>query len=127
MPRSDRLFLTDIVEAETTIQRFLDERSEDEFVADELRHRATLQLLLEIGEAAARISSEFRARHEEIDWRRVVAFRNLSVHASFAIDWSIVWSAATEHAPELAKQVAHILKNEFPEPARPQDDSSHPA
>ena len=125
MPRGDQLFLADIVDAAATIHRFTDGRSEDEFVEDELRQRATLQLLLEIGEAAARISPEFRARHEEVDWRGVVGFRNLSVHAYFAIDWRIVWSAATEHAPNLAQQVAQILKDEYPGTAHPQSDKSH--
>ncbi|MEK7404872.1 MAG: HepT-like ribonuclease domain-containing protein [Acidobacteriota bacterium] len=66
-----------------------------------------------IGEAAARVTEELRARHPEVPWSMVVAFRNILVHAYFGIDWSIVWLAAGKQCPELSKQMAAILTDEF--------------
>ena len=45
----------------------------------------------------------------------IAGFRNIAVHAYFAVDWGIVWVAATEEVPELARQVQGILDQEFPE------------
>ena len=69
--------------------------------------------LSDIGEAAARLSADFRERHAEIEWPDIVGFRNIAVHAYFAVDWSIVWVAATQDAPQLRRQVSKILTGEF--------------
>jgi uncharacterized protein with HEPN domain len=66
-----------------------------------------------IGEAAAHLSSDFRDRPPGIEWSDIVAFRNIAVHAYFAIEWPIVWVAATQDAPELQSRIAEILKNEY--------------
>jgi uncharacterized protein with HEPN domain len=42
-----------------------------------------------------------------------VGFRNIAVHAYFAVDWSIVWVTATQDAPQLRQQVSKILAAEF--------------
>lgn len=108
--RSERLYLSDIVEAVDAIQRFLlDVPGEESFYADELRQSAILQKLVVIGEAAARLSPEFKAQHAEIEWADIVAFRNIAVHAYFSIAWEIVWVTATEDAPRIRRQVAALL------------------
>jgi uncharacterized protein with HEPN domain len=80
-----------------------------------------VQKLTVIGEAAARLSDELKARHREVPWPRIVAFRNILVHAYFGIDWSEVWLAASTQAPELRDQVMSILGAEF----EPSDEGRH--
>ncbi len=72
-----------------------------------------MQKLSIIGEAAARVSPELKARHSEVPWARVVAFRNILVHAYFGVDWNVVWLAANKQCPDLRVQVAAILASEF--------------
>jgi len=71
---------------------------------------------LVIGEAAARISDELKARYREIPWPKIVAFRNILVHAYFGTDWAEVWLAASRQAPELRDQIASILQAEYGRP-----------
>jgi hypothetical protein len=40
-----------------------------------------------IGEAAARLPQAFREAHPQVEWRDIVAFRNIAVHAYFAVQW----------------------------------------
>ena len=117
MPRTERLYLIDIVEAAAEIEEFVAGQSFDSFLANRMLRRAVLQLLTVIGEAAARLPEEFRLRHPEIDWPSIVGFRNRAIHAYFAVKWSIVWEAATRDAPELARQVAGILATDYPDEA----------
>ena len=112
--RPERLYLSDIVEAVDSIRNFLDGIQESKFLNDDLIRSAVLQKLTVIGEAAARLPAEFSERHFQIPWRDIVAFRNIAVHAYFAVEWPIVWVAATEEAPLLRDQVAGILAQEFP-------------
>lgn len=66
-----------------------------------------------IGEAASRLSKEFRDKHPEIEWEDIIGFRNIAVHAYFAVEWSIVWVAATQEAPELKRKITDILAKEY--------------
>jgi uncharacterized protein with HEPN domain len=45
----------------------------------------------------------------EVPWPKIVAFRNILVHAYFGIDWHEVWTAVRKQAPELRHQAAAIL------------------
>ena len=54
-----------------------------------------------------------KARYPEVPWPKIVAFRNILVHADFGVDWNVVWYAAEKQAPALREQIASILKAEF--------------
>lgn len=109
MPRHDRLYLTDIVDAARDIAEFLADVDEVLFLTDKRTQAAVLQRLMIIGEAARQISSDLKNQHPEVPWRQVAAFRNFAIHEYFSVDWNIVWVAATDDAPTLASQVAVIL------------------
>ncbi len=110
--RRDRLYLDDITEAAEAIGRFLASVSEDAFLVSDLLQSAVLQKLTIIGEAAARLSPEFKANAAHIPWSDIVAFRNIAVHAYFSVQWQIVWVTATEEAALLRTQILDLLANE---------------
>jgi uncharacterized protein with HEPN domain len=114
--RREELYLRDIVEAADHIAAFIAGLDAASFHESELVCSAVVQKLAIIGEAAARVPDELKDRFREIPWRRVVAFRNILVHAYFGIDWSEVWLAASRQAPELREQVNLILQSEFRSP-----------
>lgn len=114
--RHEELYLFDIVEAGDAIARFIDGIDRGHFVGDDLLQSAVLHKLQIIGEAAARLSEATRARSPAIPWRQVVGFRNFTVHAYFAVDWDVVWTAAVEDAPLIANAVRSLLEDLSPTP-----------
>jgi uncharacterized protein with HEPN domain len=110
--RREHLYLQDILEACNMIHTFLESMDATAFLASELYKAATLQKLTVIGEAAARLSSAFRKAHPQVEWRDIIAFRNIAVHAYFAVQWDIVWATATDDVPVLRRQVIEILQTE---------------
>lgn len=114
--RREELYLTDIIEAADAIQRFLRKVDQNTFLKDELLQSAVLQKLMIIGEAASRLSKEFRDQHSEIEWEDIIGFRNIAVNAYFAVEWSIVWVAAIQEAPELRRKIAETLARERSNP-----------
>lgn len=116
MSRADRLYLADIVRAEAEIQAFLAGFSRDAFVNDSRTRSAVLYQLIIVGEATTNLSSELRAKHPDVNWRSVVAFRNRVIHGYATVDWLMVWNAATVDAPLLASQVESILQDAVPPP-----------
>lgn len=111
--RSEKLFLLDIVEASEAIGRFCKPVGEDDFLQDELRQSAVLQKLIVIGEAAAHLPSDFRKKHNEIEWEDIVGFRNIAIHEYFAVLWQIVWNTAVQDVPDLRNKILAILTDEY--------------
>jgi len=109
--RPERLYFLDIVEAADAVAGFLDGISKETFVDDDLLRSAVLHKLTIVGEAAARVSPETRAAHASIPWADVVGFRNIAVHAYFAVDWGIVWTTATNDLPALRAAAAAVLES----------------
>lgn len=62
-----------------------------------------------MGEAASRLSEEFRTHHPELPWKAIVAMRNRLVHAYFDIDRDIVWNTVVVDLPPLVAVVETIL------------------
>lgn len=108
--RNDILYLRDIVEAAQAVSRFVADLDEARFVADDLVRSAVLHKLTVIGEAAARVSPELRHANSGIPWADIVGFRNIAVHAYFAVDWRLVWNAATLDAPALERAIGALLE-----------------
>jgi uncharacterized protein with HEPN domain len=117
--RRERLYLLDIVEAADAIRSFLAGVSESAFLGNDLLRSAVLQKLSIIGEAASRLPQDLCDRHPEIDWRGLAGFRNIAIHAYFAVEWPIVWVAATEETPALRERVAAILAEDPPRDEAP--------
>ena len=113
--RPEILYLTDMVEAADAIARFLAEIEKSTFLDDELRRSAVLQKLIVIGEAASRLSDEFRAQHPEIKWKGAMGLRNIGVHEYFGVNWEIVWDTVNQDIPIMREQIAAILAADYPD------------
>ncbi len=66
MQPRDAASLVDILEAAKLLQSFLEGVDRDAFETDLLRQSAVTRQIEVIGEAAKRLSSEFRARHPDV-------------------------------------------------------------
>ena len=54
-----------------------------------------------IGEAASRISEEYKLSHHEIEWRILKDFRNFIIQEYFGINNEIVWDTIQLRLPDL--------------------------
>jgi len=69
--------------------------------SDRMLRDAVERQLEIIGEAARRVSLEFRGDHPEVPWTRVVAQRNVIAHEYGEIKLEWIWLVVTERLPEL--------------------------
>ena len=87
----------------------MNNRNRDEIFSDKMFAKAVLYSILVIGEAASGLSDEFKEKHRNVDWRRIVGMRNRLIHGYFDINLEIVWDTVTIHIPELIQQLEKIL------------------
>ena len=109
--RDPGLFLTDMLESIEKVQRYTSGLSFDEFEANDMALDAVVRNLEIIGEAARQIPAPLRERYTEIEWSRVVGFRNIVIHAYFAVDVEIVWIIATQRLPALEAVLREMLRD----------------
>ncbi len=112
--RPDHLRLVDLTETAEGIVSRLAGTSFEQFMVDEDLQEIVLWRLVKLGEAAAHVSPEMRARHPSVEWRHAVAIRNRIAHGYFDVDIEIVYTTAVERLPKLAAAVRAVLDEEFP-------------
>ncbi|HSM82538.1 MAG TPA: DUF86 domain-containing protein [Nodosilinea sp.] len=73
---------------------------------------AILYEIIVIGEAANRLSSEFKAHYAHIPWQSIVGMRNILAHHYDQVDTDIIWDAARMDIPELIAMLEPLLDQE---------------
>lgn len=72
----DRVRVQHMLEAAQQAMEFIRGRSRDDLESDAMLTRALMNAVQEIGEAAARITPEGRARASRLPWGQIVAMRH---------------------------------------------------
>lgn len=102
----------DILKAARLVVEFKGKLAKRAFLRDTKTQSAILHQLLVTGEAAKRLSEDFRARHSEIPWITIAGMRDKLIHAFDAVDLDEVWKTIT-------KEIAPLIS--FLEPLAPQE------
>lgn len=108
----DEATAADILLAAKAVREFVAGMSQEQFLVDFKTQCAVLQQIIVLGEAAKRLSAEFRARHDQIPWSSIAGLRDRCVHGYDQVDLEIIWQVTQEHAPKLA----HYLDGVLPKP-----------
>ena len=80
-------------------------RARERFEQESLFQDACAFCLLQIGEAANRLTDEYREKTRDVGWHRVIGMRNIIAHAYGKFDTGIAWETVTEDIPKLKLQV----------------------
>ena len=115
MPKSHEVFIhhiNDEIRFLQSLPRFSDGAS---LRNDPVQSRAVVRSLEIIGEAASKIDADFRQKHDEIPWRRIIALRNRLIHDYMGINFNIVVNVLQNEVPQLAEQLQALLEGEIPE------------
>ncbi|MEN6577734.1 MAG: DUF86 domain-containing protein [Phycisphaerales bacterium] len=102
------LLLNDICEAIERILRYVGGMSFDSFSHDEKTVDAVIRNIEILGEAANRLPDEFKERHADVEWHKVVGLRNRIVHEYFGIDLEIIWQILHRDLPGLQARIKRI-------------------
>jgi len=73
---------------------------------------ALTHLVQIIGEAAARVAPEIRARHPDIAWEDIVGTRHRMVHDYENVDLNILWRIVKEELPPLIEALERVIRRE---------------
>jgi uncharacterized protein with HEPN domain len=105
----DKQRLLHIRDAIREIESFVDNITEYEFYNNSLIKSACIFQLEIIGEAAAQITSELKENNKHIEWRNIIAVRNLIAHVYWGIDHKQVWQILQTNIPLLKEQINELI------------------
>jgi uncharacterized protein with HEPN domain len=112
IPQRDPASVCDMLHyARQVVQFTASLKSPDELASNEEKMAATLYSITIVGEAARRVSPEFRARHSEIPWPKITGIRSVIVHEYQRVDLNEIWNVCARDVPALIPQLEEILKH----------------
>jgi uncharacterized protein with HEPN domain len=79
-----------------------------------LHQNAILHVLQKIGEAATKVSQQFKDEHPEIEWVDIIGLRHRLVHDYRNINLTKVWESVQLGVPRLIEQLERLVLPEEP-------------
>ncbi len=101
--------LWDMIEAIKQIMEFTASLSCAEYRVNRMVQRAVEREFEILGEAARRISEEFRQANADIDWRNMINLRNIIAHRYDRVEPDTLWNIIVTVLPGLLSQLELLL------------------
>ncbi len=109
--KDDSLYLAHMQECIARVEAYT-AGGKSVFLADTKTQDAVLRNLQTLAESTQRLSDEVKAKHLDVDWRGIAAFRNVVVHSYLGISLNQVWDIVEQDLPVLKATIEVILKEQ---------------
>ncbi len=107
--RNEKVILLDII---LNIRHVLDFTSHIDFATFEtdIKTNYAVDRCFEIiGEATRQLPDEFMIQHQNIEWQKMIAFRNVLIHEYFRVERQIQWNIIKQNLPQLLEKLQNLL------------------
>ena len=108
-PDRDPAYLWDMLQYAMQAEKSSRDLSFEQYRQDEIRRLAIERVIEVIGEAARKVSPEFKEAHPEVPWRAITAQRIVLAHLYHNIDDAKIWDVATKKVPELIRLLQPLI------------------
>jgi uncharacterized protein with HEPN domain len=88
-----------------------DELSKNDFLSNETLKRAIIRSLEIIGEATKKNPTDYKLKHDSIQWKNMAGMRDRLIYDYIGIDYSIVWDVVKNKIPELCTEIIQVIDN----------------
>ncbi len=106
--------MLDMLLAAKDICDFTEGVSQENFDDDKVLQHALMRLIQIVGEAARKVSPEFKEDHREIPWHEIVGMRHRLVHEYFRMIPEKVWDVVKKDIPELVRLIEPLVPPDEP-------------
>jgi uncharacterized protein with HEPN domain len=108
----DDAYLLDMLLAARKVMKYAQGVDFERFDQDEILQDAIMRRIQIIGEAARKVSEEFKEGHPEIPWYEISGMRNRLVHEYFKVITEKVWEAVVKDIPDLIATLEPLVPPE---------------
>jgi uncharacterized protein with HEPN domain len=114
LPKDDLVYAGHMLDMAREAIGLIRNKTREDFERDRALSLALTHLLQTMGEAARRVSPEFRAAHPDLPWAAIVGLRHRVVHNYMHVDLDIVWNVVTQDLAPLAAQLERFVPEKPP-------------
>lgn len=108
----DAALLLDMLMAARDAGHFVADIDENAFLSSRLHQNAVIRSLEVIGEAASKVSGDFRKTHPEISWREIIGMRHRLVHGYAEVRLDLVWVVVEEWLDPLTAELKALVPSD---------------
>lgn len=105
---NDAMHLWSMLNAAREVRFFVQGKSWEDYQKDVLLRRAVERSVEIVGEAARRVTIQFKDSNPELPWPKIVGQRHRLAHEYDTIDDATIWAVATKHIPVLIVQLEKL-------------------
>jgi len=102
----DNAYLKHIKDAIGLIEEFVAGVGHKDFIKDKKVQAAVIRQLEIIGEAAKRLSDDFKESNKEIPWKDITGMRDKLIHDYIEVDIVAVWETVKQDIPHLKENLS---------------------
>lgn len=106
--KDDTIYIDHILKSIDNITEYTKGFNKKRFSEDTLVQDAVIRNFEIIGEAAKKISINFRQNYTEIPWKEMAGMRDKLIHDYFGVDIEVIWKTINDDLPTLKKLVGNI-------------------
>ena len=102
-------FILDIVLSANDALEFVEGLDQEAFRKSKLHQHAVIRAIEIVGEAAGRLSPEFRSAHSDVPWREMTGMRHRLIHEYDKVSLEVVWAVVQDELPALLPALRRIV------------------
>lgn len=102
-------YLRDMQEFAGMVMVYLKDRTREDFLFDRQLRDAVAYNLQVVGEAAFKVSNDFKELHPEVDRFKIIGLRHRIVHDYRRIDDETLWRITQKYVPPLIAELERIF------------------
>ena len=95
----------------TNILTYTKDMSEQEFTNSSVTYDACILNFINIGEQAKSLSEEFKTKHSELPYRKIIGLRNIAAHSYEGLEAIRLYKVIKEDLPTLHKEISKIIQS----------------
>lgn len=102
----DPLRIKHMLDAIHNVNMYMKGRSEDDLVNNSMLFYAVVKNIEIIGEAAYKLTNDFKESHPDTSWRQIVSMRHILVHGYYQVTADEIFNVYQQDLPILLQQLS---------------------
>ncbi len=108
----DLAYIWDMITAAKKSVEYARGKNADDLMEYQLHVDAIIRQLSVLGEAARRVTEDFKKEHPEIAWKEIIGLRNILIHEYDTVDIDTLWDLLNSDLPDMIEILERIISED---------------